>query len=200
MEDPTRPDFDPEMTGIAFQRWYWPKIELERIAALLGLSKAGSKAELRDRIAIHLEDPAAPAPKSARRPKDSFDWSKADLAADTIITSSIRFGPNVRGFFKREIGKAFVCHGDFMDWVLSNAGCTLADAVDAWRMLERRKTDPAFRREIAEHNNFLQYLRDFADTFPNQSLDDAKICWDNKKIRPAKDGKVIFERTDIRFL
>ncbi|MEO0884273.1 MAG: DUF6434 domain-containing protein [Pseudomonadota bacterium] len=200
MEDPVRPEFDPEMAGAAFERWYWPKMELERIATLLGLPKAGSKAELRDRISTYLKNPAAPLPQSERRPKDNFDWGKADLKSDTIITPSIRFGPNVRGFFKREIGKAFVCHGDFMDWVLSNTGSTLADAIDAWHMLEQRKTDPAFRREIAEHNNFLQYLRDFADTFPDQSLDDAKACWDQKKIRPAQDGKVIFERTDVRFL
>ncbi|MEM9669892.1 MAG: DUF6434 domain-containing protein [Pseudomonadota bacterium] len=200
MDDPTRPEFDPAMSHEAFERWYWPKAALTQICEQLQLSKAGSKAELRARIALHLEDPDATPPKLPRRPKDGFNWGKAELTSATVITPSVTFGPNVRGFFKREIGKAFVCHSDFMDWVRSNVGATLSDAIDAWHMLERRKDDPAFRREIAEHNNFLQYLRDFADTLPDHTLDEAKTCWDQKKIRPAHDGKVIFERTDFRFL
>ncbi|MEM6899299.1 MAG: DUF6434 domain-containing protein [Pseudomonadota bacterium] len=200
MEDPVRPDFDPAMSRDMFEFWYWPKSELERICSELNLSKAGNKAELRGRIALHLENPNLRQPKRARRPRDETNWAKAALTLETVITASITFGPNVRGFFKREIGKRFTCTSDFMDWVRDNTGSTFGDAIDAWHMLEQRKDDPAFRREIAEHNNFLQYLRDFADAFPDLSLDDAKRCWDEKKIRPAVQGKVIFELHDTRFL
>ncbi|MEL7130753.1 MAG: DUF6434 domain-containing protein [Pseudomonadota bacterium] len=198
--DAIRPDFDLEMTAEAFEAWYWPKAELERICALLQLSKAGSKAELRAAIAHRLANPDTPAPRRRPRTRDDFNWRTADLTPDTLITSSITFGPNVRGFFKAEIGKHFSCHGDFMDWVRANSGARLRDAVAAWYMLERRKDDPGFRREIAEHNNFLQYLRDFQDAYPDRSLEDAKACWDQKKIRPAVGGKVLFDPTDVRFL
>ncbi|MEM8634874.1 MAG: DUF6434 domain-containing protein [Pseudomonadota bacterium] len=200
MEDPVRPDFNLAMSRDMFEFWYWPKFELERICSLLNLSKVGSKAELRDRIALYLENPNVPQPKRSRRPRDETNWAKAALTLETVITASITFGPNVRGFFKREIGKRFTCNSDFMDWVRDNTGSTLGDAIGAWHMLERRKDDPSFRREIAQHNNFLQYLRDFADAFPDRSLDDAKRCWDQKKIRPAVRGKVVFELQDMRFL
>ncbi|MEM7663871.1 MAG: DUF6434 domain-containing protein [Pseudomonadota bacterium] len=200
MSDPIRPDFDRTMSRDMFERWYWSKAQLEGICTVLDISRAGSKAELRERIAHYLEDPDAPPPRPARRHDDGINWAKTALSLDTIITPSITFGPNLRGFFKREIGRRFVCHGDFMDWVRSNDGATLRHAINAWHMLERRKDDPDFRREIAEHNNFLQYLRDFADALPERSLAEAKTCWDQKKVRPAVDGKVIFDASDVRFL
>ena len=87
-----------------------------------------------------------------------------------------------------------------MAWVKANAGSTLQDAVDAWYVLEARKLDPEFRREIASCNNYLQYLRDIRDDQPDMRLEQAKRCWDEKKVRPAKDGFVIYEPLDLRFL
>ena len=87
-----------------------------------------------------------------------------------------------------------------MDWVRQNVGATLADAVTAWQLLESRKKDPAFRREIASCNNFLQYLRDIRDANETMTLEQAKRCWDAKKVRPALNGYVRYEATDLRFL
>ncbi|MEM1410576.1 MAG: DUF6434 domain-containing protein, partial [Pseudomonadota bacterium] len=174
-----------------FERWYWPVSELEAFCERLGLAKGGRKADLRERVAAALAGEALPAPKrNARSQAKGFNWSKEALTRSSIITESISFGPNVRGFFKREIGAAFVCHSDFMDWVKSNPGSTLGDAIDAWHMLEQRKDDPAFRREIAACNNYLRYLRAIRDAHPELTLEDAKRCWDEKKLRPAQDGFV----------
>jgi hypothetical protein len=195
-----RPPFSPAMSRAAFDTWYWSKAELENICALLKRPRYGSKAELRERVALHLENPDAPSPRR-RMPRDStFDWKSATLTQDTLITEGISFGPNVRGFFKSVIGSQFTCTGEFMDWVKNNPGATLGDAVEIWRALDGRKTDPAFRREIAEHNNFLQYLRDFQDHFDTLTLDDAKVCWQAKKLRPARNGMVVFDPLDQHFL
>ena len=101
---------------------------------------------------------------------------------------------------KAQIGKSFVCHSDFMTWVKSNEGATLGDAVEAWYVLENRKLAPSFRREIASCNNYLRYLRDIRDHHPDLSLHDAIACWDQKKIRPAVDGFVIYEPSDLTYL
>lgn len=199
-EDDIRPRFHVDMSAEEFARWYWPKNDLETICEMLALPKGGNKAALRERIEFRLANPNTPIPKPKPEQKSGFKWGSADLTRHVIITSSITFGPNVRRFFQREIGSNFVCYSDFMDWVRGNEGATLGDAIDAWWALERRKDDPTFRREIADHNNFLQYLRDFQDAYPERSLHDAKACWDQKKIRPAKEGKVVFERRDVRFL
>jgi len=87
-----------------------------------------------------------------------------------------------------------------MDWVRAHPGLTLNDAVMAWEALEARKDDPEFRREIAECNNYLNYLRDIRDAHPDLTYEEAKRCWDQKKIRPAQKGLVVYEEMDLRFL
>ena len=164
----------------------------------LGVSKVGRKDELRERVAFTLagEQP----PQRKRRAAASERWGKKVLSRGTVITSGNSFGPNVRGFFKTQIGTNFVCHSDFMDWVRENDGATLGDAIDAWHLLEARKDDPSFRRDIAACNIILQYLRDIRDANPKLTLDQAKSCWDSKKVRPALNGYVIYEKADLEYL
>lgn len=195
--DQLRPEATPWMSRAEFERWYWPVSELQSLCSTLGVSKAGSKAELRARAAAALAGETLPAP---RRKKRKTKWSAIRLTRETVITEDISFGPAVRGFFKQEIGPSFVCHSDFMDWMRQNSGATFDDAIAAWHMLDERKLDPDFRREIASCNNYLQYLRDIRDAHPELSLDQAKQCWDAKKIRPAMNGFVIYEPGDLCFL
>ena len=194
----TRPPVDPSMTAVEFERWYWPVDQLKDFCDALGLSKSGTKADLRKRVAFALTHRGQPQPRPSRQQKSAaFDWASEVLTNGTVITDNISFGPNVRNFFKANIGKKFVCHSDFMLWVRNNAGATLGDGIEAWQVLEERKNDPGFRREIASCNNYLQYLRDARDRHQELSLADAKTCWDYKKVRPAQDGFVVFEDRDL---
>ncbi len=196
-----RPDFSASMTAPEFLRWYWPKASLMTIARSLGLPAGGSKAELRAAIA-HALDPKTPAPepRKAASKTSGFNWSREMLTLDTVITEDIRFGPNLRRFMTAQIGPRFSCHGDFMEWARTNAGATLRDAVAEWHRLEARKQDPDFRRDIAPHNNYLQYLRDFQDNNPGRTRAEAKRCWDAKKRRPAHNGLVVYEPADLAYL
>lgn len=197
----TRPSVDRHMLRAEFERWYWPVSELVKFCELLKIPKSGRKADLRARVSQRLGGGEPPCTSvSKTKVRDSFDWKGAELSIDTPITASITFGPNVRGFFQSQIGPKFVCHSDFMSWVKTNVGLTLSDAIEAWHMLEARKDDPDFRREIAECNNYLQYLRDFKDANPTHSLSDAKACWDQKKIRPAINGQVIYQIEDLKYV
>ncbi|MEM1035981.1 MAG: DUF6434 domain-containing protein [Pseudomonadota bacterium] len=199
--DEVRPNFTTDLSADEFLRWYWPVSILKAACESLGVPSAGLKSDLRERVAFALRNLDAPVPTPNKvKAKSRFNWAKADLKLETEITDSISFGPNVRNFFKAQIGKSFVCHSDFMAWVKANVGSTLQDGVDAWHILEARKLDPDFRREIASCNNYLQYLRDIRDNHPELSLDQAKRCWDEKKVRPSKDGFVIYESSDLRFL
>jgi len=199
--DEVRPDVNEHLSADEFARWYWPVTHLAEFCDRLKISSSGTKAELRTRIMFVLDHPGAPLPKAhSRRPTDKFPWATAVLTPDTVITHGVSFGPNVRSFFKQEIGKKFVCHSDFMDWVRSNVGSTLGEAVSAWHVLEDRKLDPGFRREIAECNNYLRYLRDIRDQNKDLTLEDAIYCWEQKKIRPANDGFVVYEKADLDFL
>jgi len=137
-----------------------------------------------------------PSPKKIK-PTSTFPWAQADLQLDTVITDNISFGPNVRNFLKPQIGKKFSCHSDFMDWVKSNTGKTLADAIQAWHALENRKNDPAFKRSIAKHNMMSQYVRDFLKDNSDCSFKDAVMYWKLKKKLPTKDGFIVYESSDL---
>ncbi|MEM9325784.1 MAG: DUF6434 domain-containing protein [Bacteroidota bacterium] len=193
-----RPSFAELATGDDFLSWYWLKAEMVQYCKAAGLPHNGSKFELRDRIAYALDhDGAVLAPEKKKKPTSTFDWANAELTLDTLITDNVSFGPNFRGFMESEIGPSFVCHGDFMDWVKANIGKTLSDAVAAWRELEGRKKDPAFRREIRSFNMYNQYTRDFLDDNPGSGLALARSHWDKKKRLPAPGGFVKYERSDL---
>lgn len=200
-DDEIRPPVDPGMGYAEFARWYWSVECLHDFCDRLGLSRAGTKAVLRERVMDAMGRPQTKEKTLATRlPNGRFNWSKETLDAATIITDSVSFGPNVRNWFKDQIGPQFVCHGDFMDWVKSNIGATLGDAIQAWHALESRKDDPAFRREIAECNNYLRYLRAIRDHNPALTAQEAMECWHAKKLRPALDGMVVYEKGDLSFL
>lgn len=200
ISEPVRPPLDAVQTAVEFRAWYWSVDDLQAFCRRLGVAASGRKAELRARVEYAFSHLGHTPPATGKRPKRSgFPWARAELAADTVITADISFGPNVRRYFSVQIGPAFVCHSDFMDWVKDNPGRTLGDAVEAWRMLEARKEDPDFRREIAACNEYLQYLRDYRDANPESELAEAKACWDQKKLRPAENGRVRYAADDLRF-
>ncbi|MEO0939305.1 MAG: DUF6434 domain-containing protein [Pseudomonadota bacterium] len=190
-----RPDPDSTMTAEAFDRWYWPVAELRQFCDALALSSAGTKAQMRARVlaVLHGEAP----PPLPRRARGTVNRARATLTPETVIDEGVSFGPNVRTYFKGRIGKGFRCHGDFMDWMRGAAGQTLADAEAAWYALEARGDDPAFRREIAECNNMLRYLRALRDAHPEVDMARAQACWAWKSRQPAAGGFVVFEDSDL---
>lgn len=164
-----------------------------------GLPSGGSKFELRDRIIYALDNNGAIKPKKGIKSKSKFNWAKETLSSETVITDNVSFGPNFRRFMKSEIGHKFQCHSDFMNWVKANTGKTLGDAILKWKELEKRKEDPNFRREIARHNMYAQYIRDFLDDNKKASLELVRKCWMVKKQLPTKNGFVVYEASDCTY-
>ena len=196
-----RPDFSTIKTGAAFNQWYWLKREMVDICKQAGLPCHGSKFELRDRIMYALDHQGSVKPKvKTKKATSTFHWAKAELTLDTVITNDVSFGPNFRGFMEAQTTRKFTCHSDFMDWVRANSGKTLQDAILAWEAFENRKEDPAFRREIAEHNMYCQYVRDFLNDNPGQSFSHAKNHWNRKRQLPMKEGLVKYERSDLTLI
>ena len=183
-----RPKFEEIKTGSEFNRWYWLKEEMVDICKRAGLPTNGRKFDLRDRIMFALDNGGKVFAGSKKQKKTSkFDWAKAELSLETVITDNVAFGPN----FRRS------CHSDFMDWVKSNVGKQLSDAADQWRALEKRKENPNFKRVIAANNMLAQYTRDFLADNKNKTLKDATRYWELKKQLPTKDGFVRYQRSDL---
>ncbi|MEL6943819.1 MAG: DUF6434 domain-containing protein [Bacteroidota bacterium] len=195
----SRPKFEEIKTGKEFNNWYWLKEEMVAICKSSGLPSNGRKFDLRDRIMYALDNNGRLKPEPKKKKKISkFDWAKSELSLTTIITDNVSFGPNFRRFMKKELGNRFKCHSDFMDWVKTNSGKTLEDAVAKWIELEKRKDDPSFKRTIADNNMLAQYTRDFLNDNKDKTLKDAKRYWNLKKQLPTKDGFVKYEKSDLK--
>jgi len=193
-----RPEFPNIKSGQEFNQWYWLKAEMVEICKQANLPYTGKKFDLRDRIMYALDNNGKikPRPKIKRK-KSRFNWAKAELSLDTLITDNVSFGPNFRNFMKGQIGNKFSCHSDFMDWVKTNEGKSLQDAVVEWTILEERKQNPDFKREIAKHNMFNQYLRDFMAENEGYAFKEVLKYWTIKKTLPMQNGFVKYEKSDL---
>jgi hypothetical protein len=193
----SRPDLERITSAATLRDWYWLKAELEAYCREHGLSRAGTKAELTDRIAAYIETGAKRPSPRRRVVRSGVDWATAKISRTTRITPDITFGPNVRGFFVREIGKKFSCTSEFMAWMKQNPGRPFADAIDYWNALQARKTDPDFKRTIAPGNQYNQYLRDFFEDNPKADMKTARACWAAKR---ARKGKPVYAKSDLKLI
>ncbi len=194
-----RPDFSDIKTATEFNKWYWLKEEMTAICKATGLPANGSKFQMRDRIMYSLDNNGAKMPElKQKKATGHFDWAKSKLTLQTIITDNISFGPNFRNFIKLHVGNKFVCHSDFMNWVKTNPGKTLQDAVLIWHELENRKKNTDFKRTIAENNMLAQYVRDFLKDNPGKKIKDVLTIWKIKKTQPMINGFVKYEKADVK--
>jgi hypothetical protein len=197
MEDSApRPNIEDCSSAEEFRRWYYLKSELIDFAKTNSIPFDGGKFEIADRIAAVLDSQPLPE-KNQRRPKSRFNWACSALSLDTLITDNVSFGPNVREFFKEQIGPKFICNSDFMDWVREHVGNSLSDAVAAWRMLEERKTDPNFQTRIRSHNQYNQFTRDILAANPHLGLMEVRKIWKAKRLFPQP---MVYKIEDLELL
>lgn len=192
-----RPNIEEIKSGQDFNKWYWLKSEMIAVCQQMNLPTNGRKFDLRDRIMYALDHEGKLLQKKKTKPISNFNWRKATLKPETIITDNIIFGQNLRRFMKTHLGEQFSFNTDFMAWMKANTDKTLKHAVETWKILEKRKNDPNFQTDIADHNMYNQYTRDFLKDNPNTSLKQVRKCWHEKRKLPMKDGFVKYERSDI---
>ena len=168
-----RPDIYDIKSGKELQRWYWLKAELVAHCQALEIPYTGSKLTITERLAHFLDTGKIAQPKRWRA-QSSFNWARAELQPDTMITDSYRNGPNVRRFFSEHIGPRFRFNIAFMQWMKTNVGKTLADAVDAWEAIEQEQKTAGFKSKIPASNQYNQYLRDFFAANPKRSMKEAR--------------------------
>lgn len=194
----SRPQFADIKTGVEFNRWYWLKEEMVSICKQLGLPITGRKFDLRDRIMYALDNDGKLLPHKKEKSTSKFNWAKEELTPKTVLTDNVSFGQNFRKFMQKHIGNKFSFNIDFMAWAKTNPGKTLADCIEKWKQLERRKKDPNFQSKIADNNMFNQYTRDFLADNPHKTVKDARTYWLLKKQLPTKDGFIRYSRTDLK--
>ncbi len=194
----TRPEITTVKSGADLRCWYWTKAELIDCARFHGLKKSGGKFLILDRIAHFLDTGEKTCPNDVVVKQTSkFDWHSAALTRDTVITDNYKNSQNVRRFFQAEADPKFKFNIAFMDWMKANVGKTLGDAIDEFRAQKVKSSDPNFKTDIQDHNQFNQYTRDFLADNPNASMDEVRKVWAKKRSLPTKTGRHRYDKSDL---
>lgn len=106
----TRPEVDPNLPWMEFERWYWPVNLLRQFCEELEIPSGGTKKQMRLRVAYKHGAPEITTEEPGQRTtfKSTFNWSRETLTPQTVITDNVSFDSNFRAFFRREIGDVFV--------------------------------------------------------------------------------------------
>jgi len=178
-----RPNLNKEISIDDFKEFYWLKEELVIFCRIEGLKTTGGKIEISQRIEKYLDTGnkiSEPRNKS-RIAKSRFDWNNEFLSLQTEITDNYKNSENVREFFQNEIGKNFKFNVKFMNWMKSNVGKTLNDAILEWKRINYERKNSTEPKEIAPQFEYNKYLRDFMADNPTLKREAGIKLWKMKK-------------------
>lgn len=199
MESMNRPQLDKNLSAKSFQEYYWLKEELVSFCRELGISSSGGKRDIADRLLEYFKTGEIGTKPKQRKQKitSRFDWNREPLTIDTILTDNYKNTENVRAFFQQKIGKPFKFNVLFMNWMKTNQGKTLGDAIVEWHRIVELKKNKMHQTEIAPQFEYNKYTRDFHANNPHLSAKDARHCWKIKRSRPGSNQ---YEDSDLMFL
>lgn len=193
-----RPILNKQISVEDFREFYWLKEELQTFCKQEKLKRTGSKIEIANRIEYYLKTGKAPEAANKRVKKISkFDWNTEQLELTTIITDSYKNSENVRQFFSKEIGKSFKFNVKFMNWMKSNNGKTLEDAIAEWKNIDKAKKTNKSPKDIAPQFEYNRYLRDFLADNPNRNRQEGIELW---KLKKSIRGNNVYEKSDFKLL
>jgi len=197
-ENVGRPKIETIVSSAELRQWYWLKDELVQQAKNCGVKTTGAKFTILDRLCHFLDTGEANWPGDKRASvKSKFDWHKEPLFPDTVLTDSYKNTQNVRRFFQNKIGADFKFNIAFMEWIKSNQGKTLQDAVEYFVEYKKHSNTIGYQTNIKAHNQFNQYTRDFLAANPELGMDDVRRFWKLKTQLPSPTGRHIYERSDL---
>lgn len=171
-----RPRLGESLDEHEFSRWYWTMSELQPFARHLGVSAAGPKAELSERIAAKLGGRPQP---SKRKPRPQGPQLSGPLTRSTQIPEGQRSSDALRTFFETEIGSRFTFNGHMRSFVLAG-GATLGDAIDHWH--RTIGTPLPAQSESLEFNHF---TRAWHESNPGGATTECRQAWARHRALPA---------------
>lgn len=175
--DAERPDLESVRSGAELRRWYWLRSELTALARSRGLSTAGGKVDLTERLVASLDGSAPPAPV-VRRPVGQ--QLAGPISLSTRLPPGQRSSQLLRELFLREIGPGFRFDGPMRGFVRDGAGRTLGEAVAHWHATRGRP-----RGEIAPQLELNRFLRRWHAEHPDGSRTEALDAWRHHRALPV---------------
>lgn len=173
--DPTeagsaRPALTAAITGTELLRWYYLRAELVDFARQIGISTAGGKKELTDRLVAALD--GQPIPPPTRVTRSTSAPLEGELSLDSVIPPGQRCSQQLREFFVGQVGTQFRFDAAMRSFIADQSGATLGDAVNHWH--RTRSDAPAPPAEQFELNRF---TRQWYLEHPHGSREDLRRDW-----------------------
>jgi len=194
-----RPKLNRETSVKDFQDFYWLKEELVQFCRRCGLKSSGGKIVINQRIINFLRTGKRTTKKSNQntKAKSKFDWNKSVLKKDTKITNNYKNTENVRSFFQQSIGVKFEFNLKFMNWMKTNSGKTLNDAIKKWNEIEIKSKKSNKPKIIAPQFEYNTYIRDYLADNPKLNRDVGIKLW---KIKKSLRGNNKYKKEDLKFI
>ncbi len=192
-----RPDLNKNISTKDFNEFYWLKEELVNFCRLENLNTGGGKIEITERIRHYLQTGEKLKVNKKANPKSTFNWNSEKLTRATIITDNYKNSENVRLFFEKNIGEKFKFNVQFMNWMKSNTGKSLENAINQYEQILIEKKQNSNKKEIAPQFEYNTYLRDFLADNPNCDRDLGIRLW---KIKRSIRGNNIYSKEDLKLI
>ena len=194
-----RPKLDTNISIKDFKEFYWLKTELVEFCKENGVTRGGGKLQIAKRIEEYInygKIESSPKPNH-QKPKSRFDWSNESLSLTTVITDNYRNSSNVREFFQTQTDRNFKFNVAFMNWMKTNTGKTLEDALRMWEDIRLKSVAIKKKDKISPQFEYNTYIRDFLAENGELQLKDAIKCW---KIKRTIRGNNIYRDSDLKLL
>lgn len=190
-----RPPLTKLISLTDFNDFYWLKEELVDFCKTIGINTSGGKFEVAKKIQLYLLTGEI-TQKAIKNPsqQSKFDWNSEPLSLQTPITDNYKNTENVRAFFTTQIGANFTFNVSFMNWMKTNSGKTLKEAIEEWKRIKTISKDKNHITTIDPQFEYNTYMRAFLADNPTSSSKDAMRFW---KLKRAKRGTNVYERTDL---
>jgi hypothetical protein len=173
---------------------YWLKLQLKDLCKKNGLSTAGSKNDLEQRIEIFLSSGSKIKPESNKQTgqRDSHQ----PLTRDTLVVN-YKNDAATRLFFIEHIGQHFRFDAYLRQFTNQNnitKNLTYGDLIDGWLKEESRRNDPDYQTIIGEQFEYNQFTRDYFANEKGKTRADAIKAWTLVKELPGEKTYVNFKR------
>ncbi len=179
-----RPPLAPSLEPEEFRRWYWLKQELTDFAKQEGLSTAGDKPTLANRIALFLggvdRESAAAATKTVRHTVSQR--LPEPLTAETVLGPKQASGQQLRLFFVDAIGPHFSYDIHMRTFLASDTPKTLGEAVAHWHA-----TRKAAKPETLPQLELVRFTKAWHLAHPTGTQLECRAAWKHYKALPVDE-------------
>lgn len=166
----------PSLDANVFINCYWDRKELAEFCRQQGLSTAGLKADVTQRIAEFLRSGTTSTPTEVQKPKGLPD-STTGLRLDTAV-KHYKNDAVTREFFQRHCGTGFRFNDylrQFAKGVPKGKSLTYGDLVQGWHEAEEVRKQGG--KKIGKQFEYNQFSRDFFSANSGKSKQDMIDAW-----------------------